>query len=336
MKKLLVVSHDFSLSGAPVALLNLVRGLSPHYEIRVVAPNGGDLQKDFTACSVDAQVVTNVTEQSTVMEEQVQWADQVLGNTIFSGRALYAARKQGKKSLWYLHEGLYNECMQRQVLVDLLLCATRVVLPSKPAAYHYPPVRDIDIIPYGVSLNNHESANEVPNILHLGSYEQNKGQHRTCMVLKEIQDQPYTAVFAGRCEVEPDYHHTVTTTYKDVPNITFLPQVDRSTSQKLVNNCDILVASSMHEVQPVVILEAMAAGKPVVASNVGGVSTLVEHAVTGYLYPIERPECYGENMRILLGLPALRAKMGAAARARARQYFSMESLAQRFMAVLDA
>lgn len=57
----------------------------------------------------------------------------------------------------------------------------------------------------------------------------------------------------------------------------------RSDVINILKDIDILVLTSINEGQGMVILEAMAAGKPVVATNVGGVAEIVEHGSTGYL-----------------------------------------------------
>jgi glycosyltransferase involved in cell wall biosynthesis len=57
----------------------------------------------------------------------------------------------------------------------------------------------------------------------------------------------------------------------------------RSDIRNLVADMDIIVLTSLNEGFGMVILEAMAAGKPVIASDVGGVSELVADRVTGYL-----------------------------------------------------
>jgi len=68
----------------------------------------------------------------------------------------------------------------------------------------------------------------------------------------------------------------------------------------------------------------MAHGKPVVASAVGGLLDLVRHGETGLLVPPGGSAGLREALRWLLGDPELRARMGAAARERAREHLSWE------------
>ena len=82
---------------------------------------------------------------------------------------------------------------------------------------------------------------------------------------------------------------------------------------------------------PTVILEAMASGLSVVATPVTGTPEAVEDGVTGRLVPEAEPRAFAAGLAELLGDPALRARMGRAARARAERLFDRRAN----VAVLD-
>jgi glycosyltransferase involved in cell wall biosynthesis len=67
-------------------------------------------------------------------------------------------------------------------------------------------------------------------------------------------------------------------------------------------------------------IEAMASGLPVVAAGAGGTLDIVREGVDGFLVPPRKPEEYMRPLKCLLGDPALRAQMGAAALERSRTY----------------
>jgi D-inositol-3-phosphate glycosyltransferase len=69
-----------------------------------------------------------------------------------------------------------------------------------------------------------------------------------------------------------------------------------------------------------VALEASACGTPVIASAVGGLQTIVDDGVTGWLIPNRDPSSYADALRLLFSQPQLAEAMGAAGATRARRY----------------
>ena len=83
--------------------------------------------------------------------------------------------------------------------------------------------------------------------------------------------------------------------------------------------CDAVVLTSASEGTPVTIIEALAAGRPVVATEVGGVPDVVDEGETGFLVRLGDTHALAERLEILAGDPERSARDGRdGARARAR------------------
>lgn len=93
---------------------------------------------------------------------------------------------------------------------------------------------------------------------------------------------------------------------------------------------DVFVLPSRGEGISNTILEAMASGLPVVATDVGGNPELVEPGVTGALVPAAEPRALATALRSYLADAALRRAHGAQARARVEERFSMDAMVQRY------
>lgn len=95
---------------------------------------------------------------------------------------------------------------------------------------------------------------------------------------------------------------------------------------RIYADLDVVALCSRNEGSPVSLIEAMAAGRPVVATRVGGVPDLVEDGVTGYLVPADDCDALASAVRALLADPERRQAMGAAGRKRVVPAFSAERL----------
>jgi len=104
---------------------------------------------------------------------------------------------------------------------------------------------------------------------------------------------------------------------------------DRSDISTLLASSEVFVLASKSELFPISILEAMRAGLPVIASNVGGVSEAVIHAETGFLVPSKSVSALTEALVRLTEDTDLRVRMGHAARLRFERYFLSSCMASR-------
>jgi len=99
---------------------------------------------------------------------------------------------------------------------------------------------------------------------------------------------------------------------------------------------DVFVLSSNWEGNPLAVMEAMAAGLPVVGTTVGGIPELVESGQQGILVPPGDCAAFTDAMRTLLNDPEKRAAMGNAARVRATAAFNVERMAQGYESIYRA
>jgi glycosyltransferase involved in cell wall biosynthesis len=94
----------------------------------------------------------------------------------------------------------------------------------------------------------------------------------------------------------------------------------RSDAPRLTASADVFVLPSEHEGLPVALLEAMALGRAVVATNVGGIPEVVRDGADAVLVGPRDPEALASAIATLLNDPSLRDRVGSAARARAADF----------------
>jgi glycosyltransferase involved in cell wall biosynthesis len=91
-------------------------------------------------------------------------------------------------------------------------------------------------------------------------------------------------------------------------------------------DCDVVALSSRNEGTPVCLIEAMAAGKPVVATDVGGTPSVVDDGETGFLVPPHDPVALAERLETVLSDRELARRLGGQGRIVAQERFGLDRL----------
>jgi L-malate glycosyltransferase len=104
----------------------------------------------------------------------------------------------------------------------------------------------------------------------------------------------------------------------------------RNDVKRLLAAADLFLLTSTSEGIPLTLIEAMAAGVPVVATRVGGVPEVVADGVTGLLAPARDVAQLAVHLDTLAKCPQLREAMGRQARQRARELFSEDEMVARY------
>ncbi|HJW05937.1 MAG TPA: TIGR03088 family PEP-CTERM/XrtA system glycosyltransferase [Rhodanobacter sp.] len=110
---------------------------------------------------------------------------------------------------------------------------------------------------------------------------------------------------------------------------------NRSDVAALLAEFDVFALSSIAEGMPGVVLEAMASGLPVVATDVGGVSEVVEAGVTGTLVPAGDPHALAAALHAYVANEQLRRRHGDAGCARVAAHFSLRTMVSAYVALYD-
>jgi glycosyltransferase involved in cell wall biosynthesis len=98
---------------------------------------------------------------------------------------------------------------------------------------------------------------------------------------------------------------------------------------------DVCIHPSVDEAFGIVLLEAMAARKPVVATQVGGIPEIVGDGITGLLVPPRDPSAIADAVCALLRDEPLRKRMGAAGRVRVEREFTIQKTVRSYEALYD-
>jgi glycosyltransferase involved in cell wall biosynthesis len=203
--------------------------------------------------------------------------------------------------------------------VRLLLCRARAVICCSEQladAMRACGLKNVHAIPYGV---------DVPST--------------TCS-----EDDAHPVLYAGRLSPEKNIDVIARAT-EGLPRIIagdgplrgLLPDtlgfVSPEKLAELYDRCAVVVLVSQAEGLPNVVLEAMAHGKTVIATPVGGIPSLIEDGRTGFLVPVGDVDALRSTLERVLADPELRKRVGEAARIRVSDYCSWDRVTERTLQV---
>ena len=169
-----------------------------------------------------------------------------------------------------------------------------------------------------------------PIVLTVARLDQQKGHTYLFEAIRQVREATFVlagsgpekdALVAQACELGIQDHVKFLGDRKDIP--------------QLLASCDLFVLPSIYEGLPLSILEAMAAGKAVVATAVGGIPEIVKDGETGVLVPSGDPVALARAIQSLLSNPIQVRKIGAAGRALVKQEFSSDGMVERINQVYE-
>lgn len=160
-----------------------------------------------------------------------------------------------------------------------------------------------------------------------------KNQLFILQVLKELRDSGYlfTIEFCGGFG-NAEYQQRVESYIKEhnLENLVrFNGWVAYSDLPNILERSDMLVLTSRQEALPMSIAEAMAAGRPVLATRVGGIPEMIEDAVNGFLVTIDSTKLAVEALKKVYQNDSQMQTMGKAAKEKALSNYMAESVAER-------
>ena len=181
---------------------------------------------------------------------------------------------------------------------------------------------------------------EPRRVFFAGSFQPRKGQHHLVEAARILRDrgQPIELRIAGPV-LDPRYADEVKRAAAEaglLDTLRFLGVIDDATMLEEYARAAAVVMASTEETSPMFLQQAMAAGKPAVAPDVGGVRYVIETGVTGLLTTPGDSVSLADALATILDDDDVRQAMGTAARDAARARFRTRAVAQRTLDVYTA
>lgn len=255
-----------------------------------------------------------------------------------------AGRARGCAVVVHAHGGGIRRWLtsrRRRLLVRLAMRpAHRVVAVwsagERALAQVVPPER-VRLINNGVRLDRYpppEPAHRPPRVLYVGMLTPRKGVLDLVAAAQILRERGVTyelALLGGTPDEGPEAEAEVRAALDGHAELLGTRSPEEMPAAYAA--ADVFCLPSWWEAMPLSVLEAMAAGLPVVASDVGDVGRAVLHGETGFVVPPRSPEQLASALEKLLVDGPERRRMGAAGRARVEEHFSAAATARTISAL---
>ena len=265
--------------------------------------------------------------------------------------ALYsgmAARLAHRPHVWHLRASMASSSLADRLLVIL---SDRVIAVSRAAAARSAAVRrsgKTRVVPTGLPPIEFLTRAQARAELDLpprafvcgvvGRVETEKGRDEALAALPEVRRASPSAllVFVGPCMPGDRWAQTCAlgAAAAGLGGAVRLAG-ERRDAARLLKAFDVILHPSRHDAFPRVLIEALFASVPVVATAVGGVPEIIEPGTSGLLVPPRDPQALGRAAASLAGDPESGRRLARAGLLRARQLFGIDRMARRILAVYD-
>lgn len=285
--------------------------------------------------------------------------DVVQLNNLMNPHAAIAARSLGIPVVWQLLDTFPPRWIRRimmypvRALADVIMPIGHRVAEAHPGAHafvnrsvvFYPPVDATTFGPNGDSALRPELgiSSEDPVVTVVGNVNRQKGHEhfiRSAAILKRRFPNVRFVIAGAIHDTHVGYFEQLKSLAKESgltlnQDIFFLGS--RLDIPNLMNGSDVFALASIpnSEGTPTVILEAMASGLPVVATDVGSVREVIEDGVTGFVVPPLDHQSMANRIGDLLDDAAMRYSFGAKSRVRVESEFSLERCAQAHLSAYE-
>lgn len=154
-------------------------------------------------------------------------------------------------------------------------------------------------------------------------------------VLKAAQYEFHCTIIGGEGKMSANELISYIDSKNLINNISYVGKQFDSAKAQFLSNSNVLIHPSHEECFPLVLLEAMNAGKPVISTYEGGIPDIVENNVTGFLIKKKDTSALINCMEILISQPEILKEMGSKAKEKFLHSFTIAHFESKFVSILN-
>jgi O-antigen biosynthesis protein len=339
----LLVTHDLSISGAPLLLYNLAPGFKNQgYYVTIISPSKGGLSAKFDELDIPV-IIDNrfFISQSSTNAHLMKKYDIIIANTLLNWRSVLSANKVNRAVIWLIHENQWGSgyIYHNPQAIEAFSVADQVVLASQKVADLYQKYKTHDnfkVIYYGIKtpeirdvhLNRRGRVRFLSIAANITFAKGFDILIRSILEMDEDTRSQCEFVIVGQL-LDDDFCKKLVDMVKAYPCIQFNEPVPHDRIFDFYNQSDIYVCPSRDEVLPLTVLEAMSQGNIILATEVGGLPEIIQNGVNGILFPSEDAATLTRIMTYLVNNPEKRIALSEGAVKSFKERFTVAKYSQK-------
>ena len=292
--RLLLITHDLSLSGAPRVVEQIAQIFSEDgWFVTVVSPVDGPARESITPYAAVVIDETVLREDSPMLALLAPVSDLALANTVVSVGAVIALAKQ-TDVFWYLHEvSLLTEMQMFDERVPRALDLAKRVFSGSDLSASIVRARrpDVCVLPYGVSPlplvspKDSRGPTDLIKIAVFGSIEPRKGQDLAVAALialpKSVRSSMKLTLY-GKV-LDKAFSNDLGLVIDETAEVVWGGELAPAAYVTAMIMTDIVLVSSRDDTLPLVSLDALGAKKILICTRTTGTSTWIRDGVNGFI-----------------------------------------------------
>ena len=347
----LLISHELSMTGAPMALLEMAEQLRElRITVVVTCTEDGSLRGELERRGVLAVIIPQLFEEG-VLSDIADLFDFIVVNTLVCCPAVKELNGADIPVLWWIHEteeayGNYTDIMPAVLLSNI----TAVTVGPRAGASlkKHRPLYEAEELLYAIpdfytSGENRsmvkKADEEVVTFALIGTLLSRKGQDILLDAINTLDECDYDRsrfIFVGGDAGHPVTDRVRKAVSEEHSNIEYIEYISRDEMPAFYESIDCLICASRDDPMPIVVTEACMTGRAVICSENTGSAPLIERYNAGIICHNDDPEelasCIGQVIRGLSGMDDMRKN----ARKLYEENFTPEIFEERLRTVIDS
>ncbi|MGW8142776.1 MAG: glycosyltransferase [Anaerolineales bacterium] len=349
-KKLLIISHELSLTGAPLTLADLARYLSAHgFGITVLSPIEGPLEEKFG--EIGAEVIINpmILRDARELLRYITSCDLLLANTILAWRAIYTAKAIAKPSIWWIHESQFglDYAAQYPRVEGAFQAADVIGFPTSATSDLYTSFTDgtrVEVLRPGLDtsklspnypLTSGEGNGKRMRLINVASYEPRKGQDILVKSLDQLPEGYEIDCYLIGRKLDWWFSQKLFFLANRRQNIHILGELPNEKVLEHMRSADVFVLPSRDEALPMTLLEAMYYSKAIIASRSGGIPEIIEHGENGLIFEVEDYQQLSDHIKRLYDDRNYRHQIGMKGNEKLTTELTFEVQGKKWMEIIN-